>query len=360
MKATESHQALLTKGTPAPCLPGFSEAELAHVRQIGVFHLNALGDLLFSLPALVALRQRFPSAEITSIVRPHLVELLEPAQLADRIVTRPVARQRVEFLKTLRNAKFDLTVLFSQSMSASLYASLSGAKLRVGFADGLLNKLLSHKLARRGITCTEKLLCLTEWLGAQPPQRDYVGLLKVTEAQRQCAELLIRQNRLEDRRLAILSFAQGPGPIPLYKTWPSAHFVATGKQLLARGLTPVIIGARVDIPEAQAMADQIGCKAVSLAGRTRLGELTALIERAKVLIGIDSGPMHVAVALRVPTVALFGPTDPAVTGPQGDSNIVLRHVYPCSPCRKPVCDGRPCMSEISPDEVMQAVTQLLS
>jgi ADP-heptose:LPS heptosyltransferase len=88
--------------------------------------------------------------------------------------------------------------------------------------------------------------------------------------------------------------------------------------------------------------------------------LVAVIEMARVLVGIDSGPTHIAAAVGTPVVALYGPTDPAVTGPQGPDCIVLRREMPCSPCRKPTCADRLCMAAISPEEVVEAAAKLVT
>jgi ADP-heptose:LPS heptosyltransferase len=331
-------------------------------RRIVVYHLNGVGDLLFSLPALLAIRQAFPKAEITSILRPFLRELLEPSQLVDHILLRPEAGGKLKiplFLHKLRKEHFDLAVLFSQSASMNLYARASGTKLRIGFIDTIFPKFLSHALPLRGITCTAKLLYLTEQLGAQPQKRDYVGLLKISEAQRAKALALLQEVGLRGERLVIFSFAQGAGLPNPHKTWLHESFVETGLRFSKLGLRPVIIGAAADAKQGLLLAQDIGKSAVSLAGRTGLGELAGVIQQAALFVGIDSGPTHIAAALGIPVIALYGPTDPSITGPQGNMTRVIRKDFPCSPCREPTCQGRPCMEAITPEEVVAAAMNIL-
>jgi ADP-heptose:LPS heptosyltransferase len=332
------------------------------ISRLAVFHLNGVGDLLFSLPALLAIRRAFPSSHITSVIRPYLRELLEPLALADEIVLRPERGQILDipgFIWNLRRRRFDLAVLFSQSASANIYARLSRTKIRVGFVDTIFPRLLSHVIPLRGISSTPKLLHLTERIGAKPERRDYVGMLKVGDKQSERAKALLQQAGIESKPFVIFSFAQGPGPIPLYKTWPRENFVQVGRHFLKRGLVPVAIGSRADVNESRLITGQIGREAVSLAGQTSLGELAAVIQKARLLVGIDSGPAHLAAALGIPVVALYGPTDPAVTGVQGDRSVTIKKDRPCSPCRKPTCEGRPCMSEIMPEEIIAAAEKLI-
>jgi len=100
--------------------------------------------------------------------------------------------------------------------------------------------------------------------------------------------------------------------------------------------------------------------AVNLGGRTTLKELACLYRRAALVVTTDSGPMHLAAAMGTPVVALFGPTDPARTGPYGSGHCVIRRDLPCSPCLKKRCETRECMREIEVGEVFEAVREMLT
>ncbi|NIM06681.1 MAG: hypothetical protein GTN69_11310 [Armatimonadetes bacterium] len=359
---SESHQPIQSTDATDREFDGPIVRDPSAIKRIAVFHLNGVGDLLFSLPALVAIRERFPSSRITSIIRRHLREPLEPLGLADEILPRPRRGDIpavLSFLRSLRRHRFDLAVLFSQSASANIYALLSGTRIRVGFIDTIFPWLLSHPIPLRGISSTAKLLHLAEQLGAEPQKRDYAGMLKVSDSQRQRANCVLDQAGVNGQSFAVLSITQGPGAMPLYKTWPLDNFAAVGKHFLRKGLVPVVIGTATDVKQTRLLTEKIGQGAVSLAGKTRLDELIAIIQRAKLLVGIDSGPVHIAAALGVPVVALYGPTDPAVTGVRGDGSIIIRKEMPCSPCRKPTCEGRPCMTAITPEEVIAAAEKLI-
>ena len=222
-------------------------ANPAALGRIGVFHLNGVGDLIFSLPALLALRQLFPQAHITSILRPYLQDLLASTGLVDEIILRPEKTARREapgFLLELRRARFELALLFSQSLSANVYALLSGAPIRVGFVDTIFPQLLNPALNLRGITSVGKLLYLVEQLGARPAKRDYVGLLKPSFQQQAKVTALLQEIGAEKCRLAIISFGEGSKrPYP-YKVWGKEKHVAVGKHLSRQGMRPMVIGSK--------------------------------------------------------------------------------------------------------------------
>ncbi|MCE5333252.1 MAG: glycosyltransferase family 9 protein, partial [Desulfobacteraceae bacterium] len=118
----------------------------------------------------------------------------------------------------------------------------------------------------------------------------------------------------------------------------------------------VIVGGRADFELGEEIVRASGGRAVNLAGKTSLRELAALIGGARFVVCVDTGPMHVAAALRVPAFAIFGPTSPARTGPYGTIHTVIRTDLPCSPCftRKPCPDWR-CMTEITPEHVLEII-----
>jgi ADP-heptose:LPS heptosyltransferase len=358
MSASSGAATVAAKAPPQQALV----ANPAALGRIAVFHLNGVGDMIFSLPALLALRQLFPQAHITSILRPYLQDLLAPIGLVDQIILRPeksASRETPGFLRELRQANFELAILFSQSLSANVYALLSGAPIRVGFIDTIFPQLLNPALNLRGITAPAKLLYLVEQLGAHPTKRDYVGLLKPNLPQQERVTALLREIGGEKDRLAIISFGEGSKrPYP-YKVWAREKHVAVGSYLSRQGLRPVTIGSKGEAPEAALLAEEIGGGAFSLAGRTSLGELAELIGRAEIFIGIDSGPTHIAAALGVPLVAIYGPTDPTITGPQGSNHIILHKPRDCGPCVTPTCEDRSCLAAISAEEVIAAIEQLL-
>jgi ADP-heptose:LPS heptosyltransferase len=147
------------------------------------------------------------------------------------------------------------------------------------------------------------------------------------------------------------------------KNWTPAGFAAVAEGLGAHGLPVVFTGA----PEDRASLDQIAAAMRSpmrrLDGRTSLRVLGAVFRQARVVVSTDTGPLHIAVAVGTPVVALFGPTDPAYTGPHGEGHVVLRSGVPCSPCFEKTCrttrvEPHACMRRLDPSEVVAAAVRL--
>jgi len=343
------------------------------LRRIAVFHLNQIGDLLFSLPALAALRQRFPHAEITSILRPYLVELIEAGPYVDRIITRVGgAMAEARLAREIRRRGFDLMVALSQSLATGLQVLGCGAPERVGFVDTDLGCFLTRKVHMRGLPWPGKLGRMAICLGAEAPRDSYVGMLRIREEVRARAQqLLARVGIAPGQRIALI--APGASGRRRYKAWDASRFAEAADYLRERWQAAVVIvGGDADAIETARVASTMSQAAlgaapergkpraacINLAGQTTTGELAVIAERADILVGLDSGPMHVAAAMGTPTVALFGPTDPRRTGPHGEGHEVVTAGLKCSPCARP-CETRECMSAITVEQVTAAVDRVL-
>jgi 3-deoxy-D-manno-octulosonic-acid transferase/heptosyltransferase-1 len=169
----------------------------------------------------------------------------------------------------------------------------------------------------------------------------------------------LRANNLSNARPII---AVNPSARWEKKRWPLSSYAALINQLIQELKAGIIIlGGKEDIPLAEEISSLVSGRPAVAAGKTSLKTLTALLERVDLLVTNDSGPMHIAAALKAPVVALFGPTNPGLTGPYGDGHIVIRKEMECSPClRRPCIHGRPvCMEAITVEEVMEAVNSKL-
>jgi len=366
---TESRYALSRLAQEVEDIYRGALCERERVKRIVVFHLNQIGDLVFTLPALNALRQTFPEAHITSVLRPHLAGLVEKSGLVDEIVHRPRGgpwRAAALGLR-LRRIRPDLAVVFSQSATMALCAWLSGARRRVGYVDSDLCRLLDHRVQVRGIPCPEKVLRLVRGLGLGPEKADYVGLIRVSEADEEEAERRLSQCDMSGDG-PLVALAPGEAGDRPYKSWSVDGFRELARSLAAdEHARLLVVGAERDRMlggEVLADLEPAPRERCNLAGRTTPGQLAALLGRCDMLIGIDSGPMHVAAAMGTPVVALFGPTDPHRTGPQGQGHEVIFHRQECwRPCVHPVtpnCTERVCMSAITPQEVLAAARRILA
>jgi lipopolysaccharide heptosyltransferase II len=334
----------------------------AKVKRIAVLHLNQIGDLIFTLPALKALREGFPEAHITSVVRPHLAGLVRLSGFVDAVTSRNTrgAIGPFRFGLQLRRERADLAVALSQSASMALAAWLSAAPERIGYIDSDLYWLLNRRVQERGIPCPAKVLHLVRCLGLAPGKTDYVGLVCLSPEDQQAGEEMLRTSAL-DGAGPLIALAPGESTDRPYKSWSAEGFAGVAAGLAERhNARLLVVGGKRD----QALGDEIlgglERRAANLAGRTSPSELAAVLSHCDLLIGIDSGPMHVAAAMGRPVVGLFGPTNPYRTGPQGEGHQLIFHRQPCWPCMTPTCSDRPCMGAITVEEVLAAAERGLA
>jgi capsular polysaccharide export protein len=328
---------------------------LTEPRRIACFHLNQIGDLLFSLPALQNLRARYPEAHIAGIVRPACRDLLLLSGLVDEVIERPGGSfaHSVRLGMQIRRRSFDLMLLFSTSHSAWMVAQMSGSKVKAGFTDGVFRPGIQQRVPWSPPPSTESNLRLIEAIGCPVVKRDYVGLIRPGESELSQAHELLDSIGAGDR-IAVLSPGASKGRE--IKRWPDECCAAVADALKEQfGLTPVIVGMKGDADGVMGISRH----ARDITGRTSLPVLAGVLARAKLLIGADSGVMHLSGAVGTPVVALFGPTDHTMTGPQGDHRIV-RLGLDCAPCQASTCAiGYRCMTEITPGMVLEAVSDLI-
>jgi lipopolysaccharide heptosyltransferase II len=361
-QAAESQYGLSRLGEEVEGMYRQALCERSQIGRILVFHLNQIGDLMFTLPALKALREAFPRAQITSVLRPHLAGLISHSGLVDDIIPRPPGgpSPTVSLARRLRRLRPDLAIAFSQSATMAWCAWVSAAAHRVGYVDSDLSRLLNHRVQVRGIPCPAKVMRLVRSLGLAPGKWDYLGLVRLSPEDDADGARLLSESELAGRG-PLIALAPGESSDRAYKSWSTPGFTRLASAL-AREYEArlVVVGGERD----RALGDEIiagaGVSAANLAGRTSPSQLAALLARCDLLIGIDSGPMHVAAAMGRPVVGLFGPTSPGRTGPLGEGHQVVFHRQPCWPCMSPTCVDRPCMSSITVDEVLAAVRQVLA
>jgi heptosyltransferase-2 len=330
-----------------------------HCTKICVIHLNQIGDLCFSLPLLKSLRDNFPQASIHSVVRPYLEGLLADSPYVDRIILRKEGNlARFGLIWTLLRGHYDLLITLPRSEEALLLAGLSGASLKAGFAHPPWDLGLTVKEVIQGHNSWFNNAKLLDRLGIPVSQNNYVGLLKV--------DAPVTVNGLP-WRYAI--FSPGASRLRLAKAWDERKFASVIARLsMEFGLSCVLVGGNDTAECTGTIAMHVEellkggvHQVVDLAGKINLRELTAVIKKAKLFVGIDSGVMHMASALDIPTIGIFGPTDPFYVAPQNRRSTVVRQDLACSPCylREP-CMNRRCLEELDAEKVIEACRRVLS
>ena len=314
---------------------------------------NWLGDTVMALPALRALRSGLDGRRIT-LVGPW-APLLAGQGVADGCVAYPRgARKRLAAARELRRLGGDTVLLLPNSIESALAAWLWGARWIIGYAtDGrgrLLSPALPPPVPRRHQV--DEYLGLLAPLGidhAEATPRWIPG----DDAQNQRLEALLPSGGVNARpRVGIhLGAAFGPS-----KLWPAELITALCRELGQRRFVPVLLGTPSEEAIANGIVAGAGGDLVSLVGRDAPELLPGLLARLDVLVSMDTGVAHLAAAVGVPVVALFGPTDPGLTAPRGADASVIWKPPPCAPCFLPECPiEHPCMRAIGVVEVLEAV-----
>jgi lipopolysaccharide heptosyltransferase II len=322
---------------------------------------NWLGDTVMALPALAALRAARPEARIIAVGR--WASLLSGQGVADILLPypRPV-RERLAFGRSLRQEPPDLALLLVNSLESALAAWRWGARRRLGFDTD----------ARRAL--------LTDAIGLPSPrhhQIDEYGLLLSASGTSMEGDATpvwrLRSSALMDAEVDGLLSDVGVDPsarvIGLHlgaafgpsKRWSPESFGRLAALLERDALRPLLLGSEESHETALAVAEAAGCPLPSLVGRDRPALLPGLLARLSCLVSGDTGVAHLAAALRVPTVTLFGPTDPRLTAPRAKTARVLFRQVACSPCFLSECPiDHICMSRIDPEEVLSQVRSVVT
>jgi heptosyltransferase-2 len=328
---------------------------------------NWIGDAVLSLPVVDACAQFWPEADLTVLARAHVAKLFEARKAAIRSVgyQRGHGPGRIGNLLgvgwRLRREKFQLALVLPNSLSSAIVTWLAGVPERLGYSTDGRGWLLTHRLRdrrkERGLHQVDYYLGLLRSLGAS--QVDRIPRLQLRENFLELGLTLLRDMGIDKRELLI-----GVHPGAAYgetKRWFPERFGAVLERLQKSGRRFLLLGG----PGEELIAQQIGMvmerPPLDLVGKTTVAEALALISMCALFLSNDSGLMHVAAALNIPQVALFGSTDPQKTAPLNDRAVVIHpEQVSCTPCFKRSCpEDLECMKEITVDEVYAAAEKLL-
>lgn len=336
------------------------------MKNILVIKLRYIGDVLLATPALRALRERYPDACLAVAVNPGTEEILKWNPDADEVlvVARGTVFEQTKFIKNLRRRRFDCVIDLTDGDRSAFLTRVSGAPVRIGFNEenrwrGLLYTSVVQ-LPPRVLHRVERDLEALRPLGIEPKWSPPV--LRVTEEDAREGDRLLAEAGVGvhgDRPLVLLQ----PGARYWFKAWPAERFAQLADRLADTfGCRILIGGDSSEVELAESVRKHARSAPVNLAGRTTLLQLAGILRRCDLFIGNDNGPMHMAAALGVPVVALFGPSDPAVWGPRGGRTEVLYKGLDCRGCFRPDCfrGEQNCMKLISVDEVFAVAQRCLS
>ncbi|MFH0963243.1 MAG: lipopolysaccharide heptosyltransferase II [Planctomycetota bacterium] len=344
---------------------------LREIRRILIVKPSALGDIVHSLPLLGALRGNFPDAWIAWLVHKDFAAVLAGNGALDEVISWDRGRwdstRRAwesllgfgRFLRAIELGGFDLVIDLQGLFRSGLMSYATGAPVRVGFrsARELSHKFYNVRVDGPGIPmhAVDRYLLLADRLHLRRVSVDF-PIVVDADARRRMRERFadVRDAR---RPLVLVSPAA---------RWPSKEWTIDGFAYVAGALVAerrakvVFAGTARERSRADRIRARVGGDAVNLAGETSLKELVALLADADLFLTNDSGPMHIADALATPLVAVFGPTDPARTGPYRQRrHVVCPPDLDCAPCLRRYCSDRRCMEAIDPPSVLRLALKVL-
>lgn len=361
-------------GAAAVTRPFRRRAQPIAPKRVLVLRLERIGDLLMTLPALADLRALVPAAEIDLVVgswNADLARAIDPVTRVQPLDADWLAREShgvtlpslIRTARDWRHTHYDLAINFEPDIRSNLMMRASGAAWTAGYRSGGGGDLLDVAIdydQRAHTTDNARRLVSTVF---QSPVPDEVSptLVVPSESQRNAARVLAGA----DGPLIGIHASGGRA----IKQWPPERFSEVGRRLVESiGASIVLTGAAGDRDLVETVkAGLPPAQVVDIAGHVDLLTLGGILERLDLLITGDTGPMHLAVAVGTPVVAVFGPSDPARYAPRGPYDRVVRVDLPCSPCNRirlppERCVGHTpdCLALIGPERVVEAARAVLA
>lgn len=336
----------------------------ADLKRILVRGVNWIGDAVMTLPAVRSIREAFPGAHLAVLAKQPVNEVYRLFSAADEIIPyksqfdTPLGVFRLA--RILRQKNFDAAILLQNAIEAAIIARAAGIPVRAGYNSDGRGFLLTHPIRR-----TEAVLQIhqigyylemVKALGCADVDRTLHLETHISPA----AARAVASQYLPDNESPIIGIAPGATYGPA-KRWLADRFAAAGDTMSVElSARTVLFGGKADRETAEDVRRHAQTGMINLAGMTSLAETIYLISQCRLMISNDSGLMHVAGALNIPTVAVFGSTNPATTSPAGEKTILVRKEVPCSPCLKKTCptDFR-CMMQVTVEDVVSAAKTLL-
>jgi len=347
------------------------------VRKILAIKLRHIGDVLLTVPALKAIRETFPEAELAILVNAGTEQMLTLNPVIDRIhsydrekaghgLTARI-REEVRLFKEVRSQGYDLTINLTEGDRGALLSFFSGARYRLGLRtrrknDWLMGHLYSHLADPPDgrLHMVERDLGLLQALGISGGDGK-VDIFFSSDDEMRAVKILSEDGIDTDTPFIHIH----PTSRWMFKAWTVEENARVADHFEQRGIRVVMTsgpdGREKDM--LREIADQCSTRPLFLPGRLTLKELAAITDRASLFFGVDSAPMHMASALETPVVVLFGPSKEFNWGPRGTGDEVITTDHDCRPCGQDGCNGTKiseCLTQIPAARVIQAIEGRLS
>ncbi len=333
-------------------------------KRILIVKMSSLGDVIHALPTLYAIRKNWPEAHITWAVHEQFSGPLPGKPWLDEVLF--IDKKKLKSLgylwslrKVLHSYQFDMCLDLQCLAKSAIVAALSGAKEKYGYwelreGSKLINKGLEgpHKYGH----VIERYLDTVRALGGTVAGVEF-PIKESSVAATSCEVKLSEAGLPHGHDYVVIA----PGARWSVKEWPIDSFGELAKRLVTAKQYAVLIGAENDKEKAQAIKTQVSSEAViDMTGQTNLEELIELIRCSKLFISADTGPLHIANALKRPLIGLYGTTSPERTGPYGGEHVhcIVSPTSKATP-ENPLVDDPACMAQISIDQVWDTAKALL-
>lgn len=350
-----------------------SKLNTTGIKTILLIQLGDIGDVVLSMPAIRALSENFPQAQVVVAVREKAKELIEDCPWASGVISINKAKRRwtqeiiyqKNFFLTLRKFHFDLTIDLRTGDRGAILTFFSGARHRIGrFADdGLLwrNRIFTHlvsPLNELDQYAAEHSLNILSPLDLNIRERRPV--LSIPEQRKRLARSILKQEKVPlDRPLV----AVHPYSLWEYKEWKISELVTLINHITAEYNCVVIItGSKTERKRAKTLIRQCKANVFNLAGKTSIGALAGVFQACGLFIGVDTGALHMAAAVGIPTIGIFGPSSQICWAPRGDRHHAVSKNMPCVPCRDKGCQDSEtsrCLDALTFEEIKETVDQQL-
>ena len=305
--------------------------------------MNQLGDLLFSLPVLKATRQKYPDIKIYSVIRKNLAELLKSTNLVDKVFVKANnLSEQIELISNIRKENISTAVMFSESPETMLLGHFSKIPKRIGFKTASLKFLLTDKVEKIGVPSLNNNIVLAKEIGLDNVQRDYLNMINIDGEKNIKVSFWLQDNGLADRDFIVVSM--GASKRRQDKCLDNKVWIEVLNKLVENKKNVVVVGAKWEKEKITSVLKNCDKRIKLFCPESGLTELAALIKRAKLFLGIDSGAMHLAASLGIKCVALFGNTDPNQIGPR--------------PLKDHIIIKKNSVKDISAEEIVTAIYNL--
>lgn len=334
-------------------------------KKILIINVNWIGDVIFSTPFIKTVRQNYPDSYIACLLHPRCADILKDNSRIDEIIIYDEEGShrgligKLKLILSLRKKRFDIAFMLHRSFTKALIAFLAGAKERIGYPTKRRGIFLTRpvEISDEEMHKVEYFLNLARAYGMTVSDIAYEFFIK--DSARQRMGQFLNENGIGGKDLTVVLCPGGNWDM---KRWPGENFARLADMLIEKaGARIVISGARKDVALAEGIKRMMRNKPVISCGNTTLKDLGALLEHADLVIANDTGPMHLAVAMKTKVIALFGPTSPRLTGPygKGDYAVIWKNEECDVPCYDITCTDNRCMSLITVEDVFKKAKEML-